>query len=132
MKFFFGCVAFLASVASGAPAADEIANLPGWPKPLPSKHYSGFLDVKTETRVHYWFVESEGDPATDPIVIWFNGGPPCSALVGAFGEVGPFQINYGTELGNKALYENPGRWNKKANLLFYENPPGRAVLRWSW
>eukprot|EP00729_Bicosta_minor_P019144 gene19144-21246_t len=25
--------------------------------------------------------------------MWFNGGPPCSALLGAFTELGPFRTS---------------------------------------
>jgi carboxypeptidase C (cathepsin A) len=113
------------SVSAGPADADQVTSLPGWAGALPTKHYSGFVGSESMgTQTHYWLVESEGNPKTDPLIIWFNGGPPCSALVGSFSEMGPFQINFGKELTEDALYVNPGRWNKRANLLFYENPPG--------
>jgi carboxypeptidase C (cathepsin A) len=108
----------------GAPDADQVLNLPGWSGDLPTKHFSGFVERDTGTRTHYWLVESEGNPETDPLIIWFNGGPPCSALVGSFSEMGPFRINFGKEDTEDALKVNPGRWNQRASLLFYENPPG--------
>ena len=42
--------------------------------------YSGFLEStpsgeKTKQHMHYIFYESEGNPATDPLLIWSNGGP---------------------------------------------------------
>jgi len=66
----------------GAPRADdEVKALPGWDGVLPSEHYSGYLDVPVETggpkdiHIHYWLTESEGNPDTDPVVFWMNGGP---------------------------------------------------------
>ena len=38
-------MALLAALALGAPAADEMASVPGWSGPLPSKWYSGYVNV---------------------------------------------------------------------------------------
>jgi carboxypeptidase C (cathepsin A) len=105
-------------------SADQITSLPGWNKTLPSRHFSGFLHPTTTTtpsaNVHYWLMEAEQvDPSTAPLVMWFNGGPPCSALLGAFTELGPFRTSATGE-----LLQNPGRWNQVANLLFIESPLG--------
>jgi cathepsin A (carboxypeptidase C) len=58
-----------------------------------SKTYSGMLDVTATKRLHYMFIESQRTPATDAIVVWFNGGPGCSSLLGMMQEHGPFVIN---------------------------------------
>ncbi|CAJ0932205.1 unnamed protein product, partial [Mesorhabditis belari] len=70
--------------------------------------------------MHYWFVESQNAPATDPFLVWFNGGPGCSSFAGAFEELGPFYVNRDGE----SLYENVYAWNKFANVLFLESPIG--------
>jgi carboxypeptidase C (cathepsin A) len=46
--------------------------------------YSGYLDVSPTKSLHYVFVTSLDAPTTDPVVIWFNGGPMCSSLLGLF------------------------------------------------
>ena len=53
---------------------DEIKSLPGWSGALPTKHYSGLVQVGTTqgraqpAYMHYYLQLSEGDPATDPVV----------------------------------------------------------------
>ena len=77
-----------ALLVSAAIEEDEITSLPGWEGALPSRQYSGYLPVNEEKSrfLHYWFVESEGSPSTDPLVLWLNGGPGCSSLDGYFYE----------------------------------------------
>jgi carboxypeptidase C (cathepsin A) len=81
-----------AGLANAAYAPDEITSLPGWTGALPSKQYSGYLNVSS-THLHYWLVESENDPANAPTVLWFNGGPGCSSLDGFIYEHGPFVVS---------------------------------------
>ena len=46
----------------------------GYSGELPSTHYSGYLPVGklsgVNGQLHYWFIESEGNPSTDPVVLW--------------------------------------------------------------
>ena len=49
------CAAQLAVLVSGAVEADEVTALPGWTGPLPSRHYSGYVDVSADpARHHTW------------------------------------------------------------------------------
>jgi hypothetical protein len=106
---------------SGAYAPDEITNLPGWTGPLPSQQYSGYLNATSSTHLHYWLVLSESNSATDPVVVWFNGGPGCSSLDGFFYEHGPFEIN---TADYSQLTLRPYRWSSIANVLYIEAPVG--------
>ena len=38
--------------------------------------YAGYVNVdKTNNRnLYYWFVESQGNAASDPVILWLNGG----------------------------------------------------------
>jgi carboxypeptidase C (cathepsin A) len=89
---FLAAVVGAAGLARAAYAPDEITSLPGWTGALPSKQYSGYLNVSS-THLHYWLVESENDPANAPTVLWFNGGPGCSSLDGFIYEHGPFVVS---------------------------------------
>lgn len=58
--------------------------------------------------VFFRFVESQGNPLTDPLLLWLNGGPGCSSVGGLLTENGPFRVNRDGE----TLFENPFSWNK--------------------
>jgi|TARA_B110001450_G_C17358781_1_gene374668 carboxypeptidase C (cathepsin A) len=66
---------------------------------MPSHSYSGYLTVTDTKRLHYVFVESLADPVKDPVVVWFNGGPGCSSLLGFISENGPFKFDDNTTVG---------------------------------
>lgn len=102
------------------PVIDRVVSLPGWSDPFRSARFSGFLKGSDASRhISYFFVESEGDPTTDPVVVWFNGGPGCSSYIGNWLEQGPLTMS-----GDGTLNENSGRWNANANVLFLESPAG--------
>lgn len=98
--------------------ADKIESLPNAPALL-SNQFSGYLKISSTKRIHYFYVESEGDPASDPVIFWTNGGPGCSGLLGLFTEMGPWRAN---EYGG--LTRNPYAWTKHASMVFLEQPIG--------
>ena len=93
MKSFAIACLFAASTMA-APSADLMGTLPG-ANPFDSLTYSGYLTATTTKSLHYVFAESLNNPATDPVVIWFNGGPGCSSMLGFMQENGPRVINDG-------------------------------------
>lgn len=101
---------------------DEIKNLPGLNDAIDFRQFSGYLNADTGGKkyLHYWFVESQTQPDTSPLLLWLNGGPGCSSLAGLFGELGPFEVNDDGE----TLKLRQFSWNKAANVLFLESPPG--------
>lgn len=103
-------------------ASDEVKNLPGLNDPINFRQFSGYLraDSRKTKFLHYWFVESQSNPSQDPLVLWLNGGPGCSSLGGLFTELGPFLVND----DGKTLRMNEFSWNKMANVIFLESPPG--------
>ena len=134
MKLIALVAALSAVLGTALRTSDEIKSLPGWSGPLPSKMYAGYVsagnDADYNMYEHYFFAESENDPANDPVVIWTNGGPGASSFFGMFVELGPFQVNSAslqTESYNKTgiptLFKNEQSWTKAANVLILNSPP---------
>lgn len=120
--FAIACV--LAASALAAPAEDLMGQLP-LTTAFDSPTYSGFLAASETKRLHYVFAESLDSPSTDPVLIWFNGGPGCSSLLGLMQENGPRVINDGEDF----LIKNTDTWNTRANVLWLESPAG---VGWSY
>ncbi|KAA0202018.1 hypothetical protein HAZT_HAZT009598 [Hyalella azteca] len=98
--------------------ADQITALPGLDASATYKQYSGYLDGGDGNMLHYWFIESQNNPATDPLLLWLNGGPGCSSLDGLLTELGPFTVNDDAA----TLTQNPFSWNTFANVIYLEAP----------
>eukprot|EP00931_Biecheleriopsis_adriatica_P057113 TRINITY_DN33876_c0_g1_i1.p1 TRINITY_DN33876_c0_g1~~TRINITY_DN33876_c0_g1_i1.p1 ORF type:complete len:515 (-),score=67.70 TRINITY_DN33876_c0_g1_i1:233-1777(-) len=124
----------LAPLCQGAPAGDLVEQLPGWDRPLLSKTHSGYISAGQEDgytmHEHYLFFESEGDPRSDPLIMWTNGGPGASSFFGSFSELGPYYLtdaSLRTEAyrssGVPTLFENTYRWTKLGSLLIRNLPP---------
>lgn len=114
-------VVFLLSIARGqGPAEDEVGVLPGLARQPSFKQYSGYLRAGDTRLLHYWYMASQRSPDTDPVVLWFNGGPGASSLIGALAENGPFRV----VRKGKSLIVNPHSWNTVANVLYLEAPAG--------
>lgn len=82
------------------------------------KQYSGYLDDEANDKhLFYWFFESRNDPKNDPVVLWLNGGPGCSSMMGLFMELGPSSV----EKGGKLKW-NENSWNSNASVIFIDQP----------
>lgn len=46
------------------------------------------VDEKEDVQFFYYFIESEGNPREDPLMLWLTGGPGCSAISGLTFEIG--------------------------------------------
>lgn len=126
MKLIIIFVLFISSLDC-APFEDEVhAIVPDYSHKWYSGKifiHSGYLALSHDDEdgaFHYVFFESQRDPTGDPLVLWLNGGPGCSSMIGMVYENGPFVFRPNTT--NFELNENA--WNKKANLLYITSPQG--------
>jgi cathepsin A (carboxypeptidase C) len=114
-------LAALVSLTQSAPIEDFVPSLPRMNnnQTFPFKMYSGYLQIAgTSRNLHYMYVESQKDPVNDPVLLWFNGGPGCSSMLGFMQEHGPYVM----EDGKDEFHENEWSWNKEANVLYIESP----------
>ncbi|XP_064599053.1 lysosomal protective protein-like [Liolophura sinensis] len=116
----FLCVWLCLGVSLADVPADEVKALPGLMKQPSFRHFSGYLQASGTRHLHYWFVESSQNPSNDPVVLWLNGGPGCSSVLGLLTENGPFKVL----ADGKTVDYNPFTWNSIANVLYLEAPAG--------
>ena len=117
-------------LACGAPEADKFDHLLQVDNTtelkMPTNSYSGYLKVNDDKQLHYIFMESKHNASSDPILVWFNGGPGCSSLLGFMQEHGPWTI----EDDAVNVTENPYPWISNASMIYLESPAGVGFSPW--
>ncbi|KAG7976577.1 hypothetical protein I3843_06G156700 [Carya illinoinensis] len=101
-----------------------VTSIPGFDGDLPFKLYTGYVTVG-EADMFYYFIESEGKPKSDPLLLWYSGGPGCSAFNGLIYQIGPLAFNLTDyEGGIPNTYYYPYSWTRTASILFVDAPVG--------
>ncbi|OMJ16144.1 Carboxypeptidase Y-like protein [Smittium culicis] len=80
--------------------------------------YSGYLDISDKSHFFFWFFEAKSKKKDAPIILWVNGGPGCSSLLGLFMELGPCRIN----VSGDGTIPNDFGWNQDAHVVFLDQP----------
>jgi len=111
----------LASVVQASGPTEELVDHLPEMSDIGSAIYSGYIPIEgTTKRLHFLLAESQNDWSTDPLIIWFNGGPGCSSLLAFATENGPYQMS----AGETTFHKNEHAWNQNANVLYIEQPAG--------
>ncbi|KAH0694163.1 hypothetical protein KY285_021260 [Solanum tuberosum] len=116
-------------------AGSPVKFLPGFQGPLPFELETGYIGVgdSDDVQLFYYFIKSESNPKSDPLILWLTGGPGCSALSGLLFEIGPITfepVEYGAfkpaEYNGSfsSLVLNPHTWTKVASFIFLDLPVG--------
>ena len=100
-----------------------------------ASHFSGYLEVSShhaDLNIFYYYTKH--NDATAPLLVWMNGGPGASSLMGLFTELGPLLLNSRSLPANNAdgkwnLLQNPYSWSSNASLLVWEQPAGVGFSR---
>ncbi|KAH7951188.1 hypothetical protein HPB52_006245 [Rhipicephalus sanguineus] len=84
--------------------------------------YSGYITVNPQynSNLFFWFVPSLKDPENDPVILWMQGGPGTSSLLGFFNEHGPYYLS---EDGNEVAFRDL-TWTKRYSMLYVDQPVG--------
>ncbi|XP_059653047.1 serine carboxypeptidase-like 13 [Cornus florida] len=113
--FFSGNLVFGGSI---------VTHLPGFDGELPFTLETGYITVN-KSELFYYFIESELSPDSDPLLVWYSGGPGCSAFNGLIYEIGPLAFNITAYQGGiPTLQYYPYSWTKSSNILFIDAPVG--------
>ncbi|XP_052203634.1 serine carboxypeptidase-like 50 [Diospyros lotus] len=128
VRSFLKLLLFLAVLRHFPPISAAAATSTPFPKEaLPAK--SGYLPVSSTTAsaIFYAFYEAQS-PASPlsqtPILIWLQGGPGCSSMLGNLYELGPWRVSHRQNVEQVVLKPNSGSWNRLFGLLFLDNPIG--------
>lgn len=87
---------------------------------MTTEWYSGFYNVSSTRHLHFVLVESQNDPKTDPLIVYFSGGPGTPSINMVFDSgVGPVMNG-----PNDTFVASPNTWCRNASVLFEDNPAG--------
>lgn len=91
------------------------------PQFLDVESYSGYLTVDKvyNSNLFFWYFPAEENPENAPVVLWLQGGPGASSMIGLFMENGPLKLNSLNKLKRRQY-----TWSRKHNLIFIDSPVG--------
>uniref|UniRef100_A0A0B7A595 Carboxypeptidase n=1 Tax=Arion vulgaris TaxID=1028688 RepID=A0A0B7A595_9EUPU len=93
-------------------------HLPG----LELESYSGYITVDNidNRNLFFWFFPStKVPPHQAPLVVYLNGGPGNSSLIGLFEEVGPLKVDEYGQVSKREI-----TWTDQFSMIFIDSPVG--------
>ncbi|CAL1274970.1 unnamed protein product [Larinioides sclopetarius] len=101
-----------------ARALSKVEKLPNAPH-VPS--YSGLFTVnkKHDSNMFFWFFPAQNNDTNAPIIMWLQGGPGSSDIIGLFVINGPYIVRK-----NLTVELRSHTWAKEFNVIYVDNPVG--------
>jgi vitellogenic carboxypeptidase-like protein len=94
-------------------------------KELPLESFAGQIPIlrsgqnATNQNLFFWYFPAKHPKINDaPLIIWLQGGPGSSSMIGLFAEHGPLQFIDGK------LFQRSESWNERYGVLYIDNPVG--------
>lgn len=86
---------------------------------------AGYLtpSVHSSNELFYWFFNSQDGNKQAPLIVWLQGGPGCSSMLGLFMENGPMALSQNKN-GTFAVNKREITWTQNAHVLFIDQPVG--------
>lgn len=85
------------------------------------KSYSGYLTVNKQfnSNMFFWFFPAQQNYEKAPVILWLQGGPGATSMIGLFTENGPYipKYKYGLKLRKYS-------WTQTFNVIYIDNPVG--------
>ena len=80
---------------------------------------AGRLPAGPGRQYFYWLCPARTGDKAAPLLIWLNGGPGSSSMMGLFLENGPYWI-----ANDGSLHTKNASWNNKYDVLYVDQPAG--------
>jgi len=81
---------------------------------------TGYIHLGPSRALFFWYQEARKNPDQAPLILWMNGGPGTSSMIGLFRENGPCNI----KLDTTGFEANPHSWHENANIIYVDQPIG--------
>ena len=80
---------------------------------------AGRLPAGPGRQYFYWLCPARTGDKAAPLLVWLNGGPGSSSMMGLFLENGPYFID-----DDGSLHARNASWNNKFDVLYVDQPAG--------
>mmetsp|Transcript_13839 Transcript_13839/g.30505 ORF Transcript_13839/g.30505 Transcript_13839/m.30505 type:complete len:446 (-) Transcript_13839:157-1494(-) len=99
------------------------------------RSFSGLVPIPDVGSLFYWYFEAPAasssssakeDEEERPFILWLQGGPGASSMLGALFEMGPVTLDRASTLRRRSDYDT---WASQYSMLFIDSPVGTG---WSF
>ncbi|PFH47152.1 hypothetical protein AMATHDRAFT_152834 [Amanita thiersii Skay4041] len=81
---------------------------------------SGYADLTSNKSLWFWYFAARNNPETAPLVLYVDGGPGVSGMIGLLQEHGPCRITN----DSSSVTLNSHSWNNEVNMIYLDQPVG--------